>query len=419
MRKPAAFLLATAIAACSAGQKGDLGPAGSEGPTGPQGPGGPTGQTGTPGERGGPGPTGPTGASVTTLVLDPGDANCPAGGLKITGPSGLVYLCNGLGGATGAKGDPGVSVTATALTVGDATCGNGGVKLQTATNTTYVCNGAKGASGTAGTTGATGGTGASGLTGATGATGSFSGTFAGDATIQGNLGVTGSVTVGGALGVTGNLTVGGALGVTGNLTVGGALGVTGNLTVGGSLGVTGDLGVSGTLTAATLSVTNLKVSGASRVKLSDVGWCGTDFATRLTTGGTVAGNFNAVNNSNCVNGSLPGTDATAICGAGGWHPCTAWEAMVIEEISSDSPFTQAGWLVGSFPNIDYHLRSLVNGQNTVVCPARDPAAAGAPNNAGYLFKYPSTFNSNGITTPGGIHCGVETALQNVWCCKNR
>ena len=60
----------------------------------------------------------------------------------------------------------------------------------------------------------------------------------------------GNVTMGGTLGVTGNATVGGTLGVTGNATVGGTLGVTGVLT-GTSLDISGNIDVDG--------ITNLDV----------------------------------------------------------------------------------------------------------------------------------------------------------------
>jgi hypothetical protein len=143
----------------------------------------------------------------------------------------------------------------------------------------------------------------------------------------------------------------------------------------------------GTVTGATTFTGAVTLSGGVAIDLSSrvsktVASTGTNFATQTIAGTNV-----------CVTGN---------------HPCTAWEVMVLDELSSTPPFDVQGWVVGSFPNTDYHLRSLANGQDSIVCPVNS-----------YLTKYPSTFVNGGITTPGGLHCAPSTSSMPVWCCKNR
>ena len=99
--------------------------------------------------------------------------------------------------------------------------------------------------------------------------------------------------------------------------------------------------------------------------------------------------------------------ASNVCSAG-FHPCTAWEVMVIDTISADVVFDTAGWVIGSFPNIDYHMRSLVNGQQSLVCP-----------DGMYLAKLASNFSHGNINTPGGLHCMPQAESYPVWCCRNK
>ena len=75
-------------------------------------------------------------------------------------------------------------------------------------------------------------------------------------------------------------------------------------------------------------------------------------------------------------------------------------------ISASDPNTSK--LLGSFPNIDEHMRSLVNGQQSLVCPA-----------GFHLIKFQSKFVSGSITTPGGIHCVADTTSLPVWCCRDK
>ena len=103
--------------------------------------------------------------------------------------------------------------------------------------------------------------------------------------------------------------------------------------------------------------------------------------------------------------TIAGTNVCAMS----YSPCNAWQAMVLDTLSSAPLFNEpGGWVVGSFPNLDEHLRSLANGQNSVVCP---------PGN--YLMKYPSVFVHGGITTQGGVHCTAAAAMAPVYCCKER
>jgi hypothetical protein len=98
---------------------------------------------------------------------------------------------------------------------------------------------------------------------------------------------------------------------------------------------------------------------------------------------------------------------TNMCGVD-YHPCTAWEVMVLDELSATPLFDVEGWVLGSFANLETHMRSLVNGQDSTVCPPGD-----------HLAKYPSVWTHNGITTAGGLHCEGDNATFPVWCCRDR
>lgn len=98
---------------------------------------------------------------------------------------------------------------------------------------------------------------------------------------------------------------------------------------------------------------------------------------------------------------------TNMCGVD-YHACTAWEAMVLDELSATPLFDAEGWVLGSFPNLDIHMRSLVNGQDSTVCPPGD-----------YLAKYPSVLMHGALTTAGGLHCEGQMASLPVWCCRDR
>ncbi len=113
--------------------------------------------------------------------------------------------------------------------------------------------------------------------------------------------------------------------------------------------------------------------------------------------GTVFATETVSNESNVCEATAPG-----------YHPCTAWEAMVIDTLSMDEVFDAQGWVVGSFPNLDSHMRSLTNGQDSIVCPA-----------GSYLTKYPSRFTHGAVTTAGGLHCRLDSVALPVWCCADR
>ena len=100
------------------GPQGPAGPQGPQGPAGPQGQQGPQGIQGPQGERGETGATGATGAqgakgdpgqSVTSEVIEIGDARCPngVGGVQYTDSTGVRIVCNGQQGAQGEKGEKG------------------------------------------------------------------------------------------------------------------------------------------------------------------------------------------------------------------------------------------------------------------------------------------------------------------------
>jgi hypothetical protein len=113
----------------------------------------------------------------------------------------------------------------------------------------------------------------------------------------------------------------------------------------------------------------------------------------------------ATDGATFVNQIVAGTN---VCGNAAYHPCTAWEVMVIDEISATPLFDQQGWVVGSFPNIDFHMRSLVNGQDSTVCPT-----------GSHLTKFPSVFQNGNFATAGGLHCVADTTSLPAWCCRNR
>ena len=96
---------------------------------------------------------------------------------------------------------------------------------------------------------------------------------------------------------------------------------------------------------------------------------------------------------------------TNVCSDGA-HPCTAWEAMTFDVLSSQPVFPNQGWIVGAFPNLELHLRTLVNGQDSSVCPPGK-----------YLIKYESAFRHGTITSKGGIHCSAEGETRPVFCCR--
>lgn len=125
-----------------------------------------------------------------------------------------------------------------------------------------------------------------------------------------------------------------------------------------------------------------------------------DLASALIQGPSVSG-------FTFANATLGGTN---LCGAG-YHPATAWEAMVLDILSWPAkPVTSNSWVVGSFPNRDDHLRTLVDGQNSLVCPSGN-----------YLAKYPSDgFSHGGISNfTGGLHCFDANTTLPLLCARNR
>jgi hypothetical protein len=82
--------------------------------------------------------------------------------------------------------------------------------------------------------------------------------------------------------------------------------------------------------------------------------------------------------------------------------------MVLDTLSDTAVFDQQGWVAGAFPNMEEHMRSLANGQNSLVCPL-----------GSNISKFPSTFNHAGTAFPGGIHCFQDSISLPVWCCRNK
>jgi hypothetical protein len=116
--------------------------AGQAGPPGQHGLKGEPGAPGTNGTNGTNGADGKDGVSVTT-ASEPAGSNCADGGVQLTAPNGVGYVCNG---KAGANGQDGVSVTSAVEPAG-SNCANGGSRFTAANGTTYACNGAGGLSG--------------------------------------------------------------------------------------------------------------------------------------------------------------------------------------------------------------------------------------------------------------------------------
>ncbi len=178
----------------------------------------------------------------------------------------------------------------------------------------------------------------------------------------------------------------------------GPLGPVGPVGPQGPQGPQGPAGVfSGVFDGDTTFNGTQQVNGTSIVNGTLVLTSGLQFNARVVRTAPMNGQTFA---ARCINGDNP-------C-LGAFHPCTAWEAMVLDTVSTNVVFDAHGWVVGSFPNTDEHMRSLTNGQNSVVCP---------PGN--HLTKYPTTFSHGNITTPGGLHCSGDGAVLPVWCCRNK
>jgi hypothetical protein len=78
----------------------------------------------------------PSSSTVSKQNLNPGDANCPTGGVALTVDGDTSYICNGTPGGAGA--------TVATLPIGNSHCPTGGTSVTASGATTYVCNGVKG-----------------------------------------------------------------------------------------------------------------------------------------------------------------------------------------------------------------------------------------------------------------------------------
>lgn len=201
----------------------------------------------------------------------------------------------------------------------------------------------------------------------------------------------------GAQGLPGPQGVAGPAGATGPVGPMGAQGQVGAQGLPGPQGAIGPMGPAGPQGPAGPAWDGGTVANAT-IFNGAVTFAGTiNFAGRVT---KTANNYTGTAFANaCVAG-------TNVCAAG-YHPCQAWEAMVIDTLSSGPVFDVNGWVAGSFPNIDYHMRSLVNGQDSTVCPV-----------GSHLFKYPSQYVHGAITAPGGLHCTADASSMPVYCCAN-
>jgi len=96
----------------------------------------------------------------------------------------------------------------------------------------------------------------------------------------------------------------------------------------------------------------------------------------------------------------------------GYHACNVWELRVISVLTNRN-LAAWHWVVGSFPNYAPHIISLINGQNSVVCPS---------GNA--LLQW-GEWKHGDIEAAGrhAVHCsggsmGWADVARSVACCVN-
>lgn len=90
----------------------------------------------------------------------------------------------------------------------------------------------------------------------------------------------------------------------------------------------------------------------------------------------------------------------SVCGAG-WHVCNYQEVTVYGILGGCEAPASNAWIVGGFSNIEYHRRSIWNGQDSTQCPT------------GF---FPSWFPFPHYK--GRVHCIGGTASLPVACCMN-
>eukprot|EP00658_Telonema_sp_P-2_P080437 TRINITY_DN8004_c0_g1_i2.p1 TRINITY_DN8004_c0_g1~~TRINITY_DN8004_c0_g1_i2.p1 ORF type:complete len:275 (-),score=46.44 TRINITY_DN8004_c0_g1_i2:42-866(-) len=91
-----------------------------------------------------------------------------------------------------------------------------------------------------------------------------------------------------------------------------------------------------------------------------------------------------------------------VCGAD-WHVCNYAEATVYGTMKSHAFQRHLVWIVGQFPNLEYHRRSIWNGQDSTFC------AEGT---------YPAWVSNQG-PYHGVVRCENGATNQPVACCKDR
>ena len=128
---------------------------------------------------------------------------------------------------------------------------------------------------------------------------------------------------------------------------------------------------------------------------------GVQFSDRVITTESMTGSF-------FVSETTAGNNVCAAV-ADFYHPCSAWEAMVLDTLSADVLFSVEGWVAGSFPNTEPHMRSLASGQDSLVCPTVGT----------HLTKFPSQFLHGTVISTGGIHCRSDTESRPVYCCRDK
>jgi len=92
-----------------------------------------------------------------------------------------------------------------------------------------------------------------------------------------------------------------------------------------------------------------------------------------------------------------------------FHVCNAWEYSTISILGQNAVAQGYGWLVGGFNNQDIHIRALVDGLNSPVCPVNSHLIAytrccqNEPGWGGYF---------------GRMHCEPDASIFSVTCCRD-
>ncbi|MDH5378911.1 MAG: DUF1080 domain-containing protein [Gammaproteobacteria bacterium] len=107
---------------------------------------------------------------------------------------------------------------------------------------------------------------------------------------------------------------------------------------------------------------------------------------------------------------------TAMCPTG-THICNAWEYSIISILAQDKVQQGHGWLIGGFPNLDGHLRSLTSGQHSTECGTPRPNNGDTSPSPLYLSSWAKHAAKPSGNYYGRVHCQDATQSLPVACCR--